>query len=60
MEINDANRWMEIYQVDSAIQRLNNWGQKFSFEAAVTQIINFFSNTVTFNIVTQGTVFMYT
>ena len=26
-EINYAIRWIVIYPVDSAIQRLNNWGQ---------------------------------
>ena len=28
MEINYAIRWIEIYPVDSANQRLNNWGQE--------------------------------
>ena len=32
-EINYANRWMEIYPVDNAIQRLNNRGQNFSLLA---------------------------
>ena len=33
-EINYANRWMEIYPVDNAIQRLNNRGQNFSLLAS--------------------------
>ena len=33
-EINYAIRWMEIYPVDNAIQRLNNRGQNFSLLAS--------------------------
>ena len=32
-EINYAIPWIVIYPVDSAIQRLNNWGQMMTFSS---------------------------